>query len=51
MLFVQGGATGQFSAVPMNFMELNESKSADYIVTGTWSNKAVKEVREYLFRS
>jgi len=47
VLFVQGGATGQFSAVPMNFMELNESKSADYIVTGTWSNKAVKEAAKY----
>lgn len=47
ILFLQGGATGQFSAVAMNFMSLKESNSADYFVTGTWSNKAVKEAAKY----
>jgi len=41
VLFLQGGASLQFSMVPMNL--LAKDKSADYIVTGTWSKKAVKE--------
>ncbi|HEY6328649.1 MAG TPA: 3-phosphoserine/phosphohydroxythreonine transaminase [Blastocatellia bacterium] len=41
VLFIQGGASTQFSAVPMNL--LPAGGSADYIVTGTWSKKAVKE--------
>jgi len=47
VLFLQGGATGQFSAIAMNLMGLKESQSADYFVTGTWSNKAVKEAAKY----
>jgi phosphoserine aminotransferase len=43
VLFVQGGASLQFSMVPMNF--LGEGRSADYIDTGTWSTKAVKEAQ------
>ena len=35
VLFMQGGASGQFATVPLNF--LGGDKSADYIVTGTWS--------------
>jgi phosphoserine aminotransferase len=41
ILFIQGGASTQFSMVPMNL--LPSPGSADYIVTGTWSRKAVKE--------
>ena len=41
VLFVQGGASGQFSTVPMNF--LARDASADYVVTGTWGEKAVEE--------
>lgn len=41
VLFLQGGATLQFSMIPINF--LPESGSADYIVTGAWGKKAVKE--------
>ncbi len=41
ILFVQGGATLQFAMIPMNFQ--NESQSSDYIVTGSWGEKAVKE--------
>ncbi len=43
VLFLQGGATLQFSMVPLNLMTVN--KKADYIVTGVWSKKAVKEAK------
>ena len=43
LLFLQGGASLQFSMVPMNLMVKN--KKADYIVTGSWSKKAVKEAK------
>ncbi len=41
VLFLQGGASLQFSMVPMNLMPAGGS--ADYVVTGSWSKKAVKE--------
>jgi len=44
VLFLQGGATLQFSAVPMNL--LPAGRTADYLVTGTWAEKAVKEARK-----
>ena len=43
ILFMQGGASGQFALVPMNF--LHQGQSADYIITGTWSEKALVEAR------
>jgi phosphoserine aminotransferase len=43
VLFLQGGASLQFSMVPMNL--LPAQTSADYIVTGAWSQKAVKEAK------
>jgi phosphoserine aminotransferase len=43
VLFLQGGASLQFSMVPMNLMP--PGGSADYIVTGSWSEKAVKEAK------
>jgi phosphoserine aminotransferase len=43
VLFLQGGASLQFSMVPMNL--LPPGGSADYIVTGVWSEKAVKEAK------
>ena len=43
VLFLQGGASLQFSMVPMNI--LPQGASADYIVTGAWSQKAVKEAK------
>src|SRR3954468_13135573 len=43
VLFLQGGASLQFSMVPLNL--LPAGGSADYIVTGTWSQKAVKEAK------
>ncbi len=43
ILFLQGGASLQFSMIPLNFLGKNET--ADYIVTGTWGVKAVKEAQ------
>jgi phosphoserine aminotransferase len=43
VLFLQGGATLQFSMVPMNLMP--PANKADYIVTGSWAKKAVKEAK------
>lgn len=40
MLFLQGGATTQFSAVPLNLM--NKNRKADYIVSGQFSKKAAR---------
>ena len=45
VLFLQGGASTQFAAIPMNFM--NGSGKADYVVSGQWSNKAMKEAQKY----
>ncbi|MDY6792447.1 MAG: 3-phosphoserine/phosphohydroxythreonine transaminase [Thermodesulfobacteriota bacterium] len=43
VLFIQGGASMQFCMIPMNF--LSGDKSADYVDTGTWSTKAIKEAQ------
>src|SRR6187549_818633 len=43
VLFLQGGASLQFSMVPMNLLPVGGS--ADYVVTGSWSEKAVKEAK------
>src|SRR5918995_3157830 len=43
ILFLQGGASLQFSMVPMNL--LPAGGAADYIVTGVWAEKAVKEAK------
>jgi phosphoserine aminotransferase len=45
ILFLQGGATLQFAQVPMNL--LRGKGKADYVVTGEWSKKAVKEAKSY----
>ena len=45
VLFLQGGATLQFAQVPMNL--LAGKGKADYVVTGEWSKKAVKEAKNY----
>ncbi len=44
-LFLQGGATGQFAAVPMNL--LGGRRKACYLITGNWSKKAAKEAEKY----
>jgi len=43
ILFLQGGASTQFAMLPMNL--LREGQKADYINTGTWSKKAIKEAK------
>jgi phosphoserine aminotransferase len=45
VLFLQGGATLQFAQVPMNL--LRGKGKADYVVTGEWSKKAIKEAKNY----
>jgi phosphoserine aminotransferase len=44
VLFLQGGASLQFSMIPLNFLAKNET--ADYIVTGAWGKKAVVEAKK-----
>ncbi len=44
VLFIQGGATLQFSMIPMNLMK---NGVADYIVTGSWSKKAFTEAKKF----
>ena len=43
ILFLQGGASLQFSMVPLNF--LGKDETADYVITGAWGRKAVKEAK------
>ncbi len=45
VLFLQGGASSQFSAIPLNL--LADSKTADYVNTGMWSKKAIAEAKRY----
>ena len=44
VLFLQGGASQQFAAIPMNLMK---NKVADYIITGQWAKKAYEEAKKY----
>src|SRR5258706_3446458 len=44
VLFLQGGASTQFSMVPMNL--LGSRETADYVDTGSWAVKAIKEARK-----
>ena len=45
VLFLQGGASTQFAAIPLNLM--NGSGKAEYVITGQWANKAFKEAARY----
>ena len=45
VLFMQGGATAQFTAIPMNL--LRGKNAADYINTGAWSKKAITEAKRF----
>lgn len=45
VLFLQGGASTQFATIPMNF--LSADKQAGYIMTGSWSEKALKETSHF----
>lgn len=44
VLFLQGGASLQFSAIPLNLLN---GGTADYLTTGAWSGKAIKEAQRY----
>ena len=46
VLFLQGGATQQFATIPMNFA--SDSKKADYVLSGTWSKKAIAEASKLI---
>ena len=43
VLFLQGGASLQFAMIPMNLRR--PGKSADYVDTGSWASKAIKEAK------
>lgn len=45
VLFLQGGASSQFAAIPLNL--LGDKDSADYLNTGMWSKKAIAEAKRY----
>ena len=45
VLFLQGGASSQFSMIPMNLMTKNGK--ADFVITGQWVTKAQKEAARY----
>src|SRR5688572_665422 len=46
VLFLQGGATLQFAAIPLNIAPAGSV--ADYVVTGNWGEKAVQEAQRYI---
>jgi len=46
IILLQGGATGQFAAVPLNLLG-ERGAEADYLVTGTWGTKAAEECNKY----
>jgi len=48
VLFLQGGASQQFSCVPLNFSKYTGNGVADYIVTGQWAKKAHKEATKFI---
>jgi phosphoserine aminotransferase len=48
VLFLQGGATGQFAAIPMNLAQ--QDGAADYVITGMWGKRAHGEGTKYLDR-
>jgi phosphoserine aminotransferase len=47
ILLLQGGGIGQNAAIPMNLMPLVKRPKADFVVTGIWSEKSVKEAQKY----
>ena len=44
IMFIQGGASLQFGMIPMNFLQ---GKKADYVNTGSWAKKAIKEAKGF----
>ena len=50
VLFLQGGATAQFAAIPLN-LHARRRRTVDYVNTGAWSKKAIGEAQRYRARS
>lgn len=48
ILWTQGGGHGQFAAIPLNFKNIMRYNKANYIVTGTWSDRAFKESLKFI---
>jgi len=49
VLFMHGGGTAQFAAIPLNLCsKMNGESLANYVVTGSWSDKAAKEAQKYI---
>jgi len=46
VLFLQGGATGQFAAIPMNLAK--PTHTADYVINGIWGKKAADEAKKFI---
>ena len=49
VLFIQGGASMQFAAIPLNL--LRGKTSADYLEFGVWAQKAREEVKRYIYNN
>ena len=47
ILFMQGGATAENAIVPLNLIGRNGAGKADYVLSGSWSNKSYKEAQRY----
>ena len=47
IIWTQGGGHGQFSAIPLNLNLINSKGKANYLVTGTWSERSFKEASKY----
>jgi phosphoserine aminotransferase len=47
VFFMQGGATAQNAILPMNLLDVKPGQTADYVLTGSWSNKSYKEAVRY----
>ena len=47
ILFMQGGATAENAIIPLNLIARNGAGKADYVLSGSWSNKSYKEAQRY----
>lgn len=47
VMFMQGGATAENAIIPMNLLETRPAKTADYVLTGSWSVKSYKEAQRF----
>lgn len=47
VLFVHGGGTAQFASVPLNLCTELKKEKVNYVITGTWSEKAAWEAEKY----